>query len=201
MGSHKVRSDPPGPQSTRGLNTRELLRRARAGEENALNTLFARFLPHLQRWAHRRVPGWARNGADSSDFVQDTVLQTIRNLSSFEPRRDGALLGYLRRSLINRIRNQFRQAGRHPHAALGEMDVIDPAASPLEFTIDHQNRARYVAALAKLRSSDRTAIIGRIELGYSYEQLALILDKPTPGAARLAIRRALLSLADEMRRG
>ena len=142
MGSHKVRSDPPGPDRTRGLNTRELLRRARAGEENALNSLFARFLPHLQRWAHRRVPGWARNGADSSDFVQDTVLQTIRNLSSFEPQRDGALLGYLRRSLINRIRNQFRQAGRHPHAALGDMDVIDSAASPLEFTIDHQNRVQ-----------------------------------------------------------
>jgi len=41
--------------------------------------------------------------------------------------------------------------------------------------------------------------VGRIELEYSYEQLALILRKPTPGAARMAVRRALIRLGDEMR--
>jgi DNA-directed RNA polymerase specialized sigma24 family protein len=54
--------------------------------------------------------------------------------------------------------------------------------------------------LKRLRAADREAILGRLELGYSYEQLALILKKPTPGAARLAVRRALLRLSDEMRR-
>jgi RNA polymerase sigma-70 factor (ECF subfamily) len=130
--------------------------------------------------------------------VQDTVLQTLRNLGSFEPQREGALLGYLRRSLLNRIRDRFRYAARHPTTELSETSP-DGGASPLEFAIEEEDRRRYEAALSRLTPSDRDAIVGRIELGYSYEQLALILKKPTPGAARVAIRRALLRLGDEMR--
>jgi RNA polymerase sigma-70 factor (ECF subfamily) len=130
--------------------------------------------------------------------VQDTVLQTLRNLGSFEPQREGALLGYLRRSLLNRIRDRFRYAARHPTTKLSETSP-DGGVSPLEFAIEEEDRRRYEAALSRLTPGDREAIVGRIELGYSYEQLALILKKPTPGAARVAIRRALLRLSDEMR--
>ena len=37
-----------------------------------------------------------------------------------------------------------------------------------------------------------------LEIGYSYEQLAGVLNRPTPEAARLAARRALLRLAEVM---
>jgi RNA polymerase sigma factor (sigma-70 family) len=178
--------------------SQELLRRARAGDRPALDRLFQRYLPPLQRWAHGRIPRWARNAVDTADVVQDTVLQTLRNLGSFEPQREGALLGYLRRSLLNRIRDRFRYAARHPTTELSET-APDGGASPLEFAIEEEDRRRYEAALSRLTPSDRDAIVGRIELGYSYEQLALILKKPTPGAARVAIRRALLRLGDEMR--
>ena len=51
---------------------------------------------------------------------------------------------------------------------------------------------------AYIETHDIEAIIGRLELGYSYEQLALVLRKPTPEAARLAVRRALGRLAERM---
>src|SRR5438067_983696 len=93
------------------VSSRQLLRRAKAGDSGALNRLFALYLPQLQRWAHRRVPNWARNGVDTSDLVQETILHTIHNLDSFEPQREGALLGYLRRALIHRVRDQIRNEG------------------------------------------------------------------------------------------
>jgi RNA polymerase sigma factor (sigma-70 family) len=138
---------------------------------------------------------------DTADVVQETVLHTIRNLGSFEPRREGALLGYLRRSLLNRIHDRFRYATRHPISV--DLDEATPytGASPLDLAIDEEDRRRYMTALGRLLPTDREAIVGRIELGYSYEQLALILKKPTPAAARVAIRRALLRLSDEMRCG
>ena len=43
-------------------------------------------------------------------------------------------------------------------------------------------------------------IIARVEMGYSYEELAEALGKPTPEAARKAARRALVRLAGEMER-
>jgi RNA polymerase sigma-70 factor (ECF subfamily) len=190
-----------GPPFESNPSSAELLRRARNGDGQALNRLFSRYLPALQRWAHRRVPSWARNGMDTADVVQETALHALRNLESFEPQREGALLGYLRRSLVNRIRDRFKHAARHPAPLELDQDAPTAEASPLDLAIDDEDRRQYEAALSRLRAHDREAIVGRIELGYSYEQLALILKKPTPGAARLAVRRALLRLSEEMRRG
>jgi RNA polymerase sigma factor (sigma-70 family) len=178
----------------------ELLRRARAGESQALSRLFAQYMPQLQRWAHRRVPAWARNAVDTGDIVQDALLQTFRNLDSFEPQREGALLGYLRRALVNRVRDQLRYASRHPSPTELNEALVHSGASPLELTIERDDHRRYRAALKRLRTADRDAIVGRVELGYTYEQLALVLNKTTPEAARLAVRRAILRLGDEMGR-
>jgi len=190
-------NEPPAPLSNPA--SQELLRRARAGDHQALGRLFQRYLPSLHRWAHGRIPSWARNAVDTADVVQETVLQTLHNLRSFEPQREGALLGYLRRSLANRIKDRFRYAARHRMNELNESSP-DPSASPLQVAISEEERTRYEEALRRLSPLDREAIVGRIELEYSYEQLALILKKPTPGAARMAVRRALIRLGDEMRR-
>ena len=189
---------PQGPPFIADSPSEELFRRAREGDGGALDQLFARYLPRLRRWAHGRVPVWARDSVDTGDLVQDTVLKAYANLPSFEPQYKGALFGYLRRALINRIHDQFRHASRH--VAPQELDENSPdtGASPLASAIDEEDRRRYDAAVQKLRPSDRAAIIGRLELGYSYEQLALILEKPTPEAARLAVRRALLRLKEEV---
>ncbi len=199
MDPHPRDASPGGPLSS--PVSEELLRRARSGDEGALDQLLARYLPRLHRWAHRRVPTWARSAADTADYVQDTVLHTLRNLSTFKPQREGALLGYLRRSLVNRVRDQFRHAARHP--APGELDeaMADGGRSPLDLAIGAEDRERYEAGLKRLRRVDRQAIVASIELGYSYEQIALMLDKPSAEAARLAVRRALVRLGEEMARG
>jgi RNA polymerase sigma-70 factor (ECF subfamily) len=180
--------------------SRELLRRAQAGDSQAMSRLFSRYLPPLVHFAHRRVPPWARNAMDTGDLVQETILHAFRRLKFFELRQDGALLGYLRRSLLNRIRDQFRHAARHPPNLELSEGTEDPGASPLEHAISAEEHARYRAGLARLRPADREAVIGRIELGYSYEQLALVLRKPTAEAARLAVRRALTRLGEQMQR-
>lgn len=192
---------PQGPPLLPDSLSEDLFRRARQGDSGALDQLFARYLPRLRRWAHGRVPVWARNSVDTGDLVQETVLKAYANLAHFEPRHKGALFGYLRRALINRIHDQFRHASRH--AAPEELDENSPdtSASPLESAIDEEDRRRYDAAVQRLRPSDRAAIIGRVDLGYSYEQLALVLEKPTPEAARLAVRRALLRLKEEVDAG
>jgi RNA polymerase sigma factor (sigma-70 family) len=193
------RSAPEGGSSAHPPSE-ELLQRARAGDDSALDQLFARYVPRLYRWAHRRVPVWARNAAETADYVQDTVLHTLRNLGTFQPQREGALLGYLRRSLVNRVRDQFRHAGRHPAPDELEDRFVDEGRSPLDLAICAQDRQRYEAGLKRLRRADRQAIVASIELGYSYEQIAIVLKKPSSEAARLAVRRALVRLGEEMTR-
>jgi RNA polymerase sigma-70 factor, ECF subfamily len=188
----------PRDVSSSGTSSRELLHRAQAGDPESANRLFSRYLPSLHRWGHRRVPPWARGMLDTADLVQDAVLQVFRRVGSFQPQGDGALLGYLRRSLINRIRDHLRATVRHPVSVPLEPTSPDPGESPFYVAFDHQNRERYLAALKRLRVEDRRAIVARLELEYSYEQVALVLGKPSAEAARLAIRRALVRLAHEM---
>jgi RNA polymerase sigma-70 factor (ECF subfamily) len=52
-----------------------------------------------------------------------------------------------------------------------------------------------------LKPDEREAVIGRIEMGYTYQELAEAIGRPTAEAARKATERALVRLAEEMRRG
>src|SRR5262249_48031940 len=85
----------------------ELLRRVRLGDVDALDRLLHRYLPPLEKWARGRLPRWARDLSDTQDLVQDTVLKTLRNLSAFEHRREGALQAYLRQAVMNRIQDDL----------------------------------------------------------------------------------------------
>jgi RNA polymerase sigma-70 factor (ECF subfamily) len=53
----------------------------------------------------------------------------------------------------------------------------------------------------RLTPQERDAIVARIEMGYSYEEMAEALGKPTADAARKAAQRALVRLVEEMKRG
>ena len=53
-------------------------------------------------------------------------------------------------------------------------------------------------ALGRLTERERRLIVGRGELGYSFEQLALVDDRASAEAARKALRRALVRLSAEM---
>src|SRR6266566_2111281 len=104
----------PPVKAANALTSVELLARARAGDELALNDLCTRYLPRLQKWAHGRLPQWARGALDTHDIVQDTLAQVVQRLGSFEPRHDGAFQAFLRTSLLNRVRDQMRSAQRRP---------------------------------------------------------------------------------------
>jgi RNA polymerase sigma factor (sigma-70 family) len=176
-----------------------LLERARAGDTDALDALIARYLPRLQRWAHGRLPIWARDLAETQDLVQETLVQAFKRIDKFEVRGEGALQAYLRQALLNRIRSEIRRVGRRPVSTELDSQITDVAPSPLERAIGVEAVDRYEAALARLRPEEREAIVGRIELGLTHQELAEVLDKPTANAARMAVERAVKRLAQEMR--
>jgi RNA polymerase sigma-70 factor (ECF subfamily) len=196
LGTQPPRSDDVARETT-GI----LLGRARAGDEQALEALFRRCVGPLRRWARGRLPGAARHLADTEDLVQDTVLGVFRRLGSFELRHAGALQAYLRQALMNRLRDHVRRIRRQPPGLELSDSHPDDGPSALERAIGRQNVARYEAALARLRPNEREAIVGRLEMAYDYRELADLLDLSSPDAARMAVKRALQRLVEEMRRG
>jgi RNA polymerase sigma-70 factor (ECF subfamily) len=181
--------------------TSDLLDRARAGDEVALNDLFTRHIPRLRQWASGRLPRWARDIADTTDLIHDTVIVTIRHLDHFEHRGDGALQAYLRQAVINRIRNELRKLAARGAPATLDSGIADTATSPLDAAIASQALERYDAALERLKPEEREAVVSRLEFGLSYAELAEALGKPTANAARMTVVRALTRLAREMQSG
>ena len=186
---------PGGPESTF-----RLIERVRAGDQAALEVLFARYVAPLRRWASGRLPRRARDAADTQDLVQETLLQTFKKIEGFEPRREGAFQAYLRQALMNRIRDELRRYRRRGAPEALDSQAIDDSPSPVEHAIGREAVERYERALASLRAEDREAIVARVEMDCSYEQLAEMLGKPTAEAARKAAQRALIRLAAEMKR-
>jgi len=189
---------PEDDASVDPAKTADLIERAKHGDHEAADILFARHIPLLRRWASGRLPHWARDLADTGDLVQATALDAFRSLNKFEVRGDGALQAYLRQALMNRLRNELRRVSRKPIPAVLESGVVDDGQSPLEVAIDREQLEKYSAALDQLPADDREAIIGRVEFGLSYAELAELLGKPSPDAARKMVSRALVKLAQQM---
>jgi RNA polymerase sigma-70 factor (ECF subfamily) len=182
-------------------STVELVARAKDGDRDALDRLFARFIPPLRRWASGRLPHWTRGVMDTDDVVQETVIRAVGRIDAFEARHDGALQAYLRQAVMNRIRDEVRRTKRNPTSTVLNDDQVAATASPLDTAIGHEAVARYEAALARLRPEDQAAVVARIEMDGTYQDVAAALGKPSADAARMAVSRALLRLAEEMARG
>jgi RNA polymerase sigma-70 factor, ECF subfamily len=131
--------------------------------------------------------------------VQEALFQTFTKIERFEPRGEGALQAYLRQAILNRIRDELRRAKRGPTSRELDSQLPDERRSPLEEVIGQEALERYERAIATLRREDRELVVAKIELGYSSEEIAELFGKPTANAARMAVERAIVRLAKQMR--
>ena len=180
--------------------TLSLLERASAGDEQAIEDLFARYAPALTRWASGRLPKGLRDIADTQDIVQEAMLHTFRNLRGFEYRGEGGFYAYLRQAILNRVKAEIRQKMRRPTRTGLNSGIEANAPSPLELTIGQHTLAQYEDALKRLPVQEREAVIARVELGLSYAEIAELLRKPSADAARMSVGRALAKLAGLMKK-
>jgi RNA polymerase sigma-70 factor (ECF subfamily) len=179
-------------------STATLLSLLRQGDDSARERLVARYLPMLRRWAHGRLPQFARDLNDTNDLVQITLLSALKNLDQFRSQHEGALLAYLRTSLMNAIRGEMRRVGRAGVAVEMPDDPDALGAEPAAPRLDTDQWLDYENALAKLAEHKREAVLLRLEFGMSYAEIASALDRPSEAAASMMVSRALIELAQHL---
>jgi RNA polymerase sigma-70 factor, ECF subfamily len=190
----------PDPSSRDALAvTTDLLQRAKNGDRAALEALIARYLPRLNSWASGRLPMRARSLLDTGDLVHETLLRTLERLDHVEVRGPGGFQAYVRSAVLNRIRDQIRWADRRLEAGDADEILADPGPTPLDLAIGADLAHRYERALATLAQGEQQLVHLRIELDFSYEEIAAMTDKPSAAAARMATLRALRRLAEVMK--
>lgn len=177
-------------------STASLLIKVREGDDQAREELFGRYLPMLQRWARGRLPGYARDSLDTDDLVQVTLLRALRRVDEFEPRREGAFLAYLRRILMNRVRDEIKRTVTRAGQPSGDGAMAAPLPSAVEKAIGRQMVERYEAALEQLGEQQREAVILRLEFGCSHQEVADAIEAPSANAARMTVSRALVKITE-----
>jgi RNA polymerase sigma-70 factor (ECF subfamily) len=201
----RAETDPPnepGPPPARPPSPEEtvsLLQRIRGGDDAALNALLVRLLPRLRRWAHGRLPRSARGVFETGDIVQSVAAKAIRRLGAIEIEHSACLASYLRQAIANEIADHWRRVIQRPDETSLNDSLPAAVSSPLERLIGAERLKRYEAALQRLPPAERDTIIGRFEMAYDYEDLARYLGKPSVGAARVAVHRAVKRLVEEAR--
>jgi len=181
-------------------STASLLHKVAEGSEDARERLCRHFLPLLTRWAHGRLPLYARDLSETQDLVQGALISALDHVDDFDALREGAFLAYLRKILLNSIRMEIRRVSRrNAHGfADSEIEPESPDASIVSEVIGVDVLERYEAALMTLTDKAREAVILRVEFGYSFPEIALATDTPSANSARMLVSRSLVQLAEAM---
>ena len=182
-------------------STGELLIRARAGDSRARDALLERSREPLRRFAHGRLPAYARDLFDTDDLVQVTLIKAFQHMGQFEQRGEGAFFAYLRQITMNKIRDEIRRVSRRPDRTEFKDAIASSARSPMEEAIGREALDRYETALLAMTEAQRGLVVMRLELGLSYREIAESTASPSENAARMAVSRAVMRLAEQMDEG
>jgi RNA polymerase sigma-70 factor (ECF subfamily) len=168
---------------------KELMLRGLAGDAKAHAQLLGQLGGHLRAYFARRLgPG----AAETEDLVQETLLAIHVKRDTYDPRQPFTPWAYA----IGRYKllDHFRRRGVRRAVPLEDAGVL----TATETAEEGATRRDLAQLLAELPPRQR-ALIADVKLtGYSIEEAAQ-RQSMTPGAAKVAIHRALQRLSRKVR--
>ena len=130
-----------------------------------------------------------RNPADAEDLVQETYLKAYRAFGSFQEGTN--LKAWLYRILTNTFINSYRARRRRPeqtelddvedlylYRRLGGLEAVSAGRSAEEEVLEHFTESDVKEAVEALPEQFRMAVLLADVEGFSYKEIADILDVP-----------------------
>jgi RNA polymerase sigma-70 factor, ECF subfamily len=153
----------------------DLVRRSRAGDDDAFRELFERY--------HRQVLSVAAamtgSGEDAMDVAQETFIRAHRNLASFLG--ESSFYTWLYRIAVNvaiDFRRRHTRRGEVVQAEPVDENIADPARAiePSAAVAKKELGARILATIDELTPEHKAAIILREIEGLSYEDISRVMQ-------------------------
>src|SRR6201990_845356 len=130
-----------------------------------------------------------RNPSDAEDLGQETYLKAYRAFGSFKEGTN--LKAWLYRILTNTFINSYRARKRRPeqtdiddvedlylYRRLGGLEAVNAGRSPEEEVLEHFTEAEVKDAVGAVPEQFRMAVLLADVEGFSYKEIAEILDIP-----------------------
>jgi RNA polymerase sigma-70 factor (ECF subfamily) len=190
--------DTPGPP------TEDLLRRARAGDEDARGRLLEAYRSYLALLARLQLGRDLQGKVDPSDLVQEAFLEAHRDFGHFQGRTEAELLAWLRRLLATSQADQVRRyrrtrrrdlrlerqlaAGLDQSSQALERGLVAPGSSPSGHAGRREDARRLAEALERLPADYRDVLLLRHFQGLTFPAIARRLGKTLDGVKNVWLR-------------
>lgn len=185
-----------------GCTLSGLLARARAGDRQALDRLFAACRSYIAVVARAQVESWLQAKFDPSDLVQQTLLEAYRGFEGFQGDTGAEWLAWLRGILRHNAVDYARQyCGTDKRQVRLEVPLQAPASdspaapepaaggeSPSEELLAHERALLVADALSRLTPDHQEVILLRNVQGLPFDQVAQRMGRSRPAAQMLWMR-------------
>ncbi|MHA7970288.1 sigma-70 family RNA polymerase sigma factor [Rhizobium sp. CAU 1783] len=175
-------------QSVQEAEWAEWMRSAIDGDAQAYNRFLLAVTPRLRTMARRRCEQFGAPSGEAEDIVQEVLLAVHLKRGSWDPARP--IGPWLSTIVRNKLIDSLRRRGRRVSVPIE--DVIETLEAPPETSnLDRQDALNL---LERLKDPQRDIVRSISIEGAGVRETALRL-KMTEGAVRVALHRALKSLA------
>ena len=183
---------------------RELIERARVGDQAALGELLEKYRRYLWGLADKMLDDRVAARIDASDIVQQTCLSVHKQITEFEGNDDAQFAAWLRQIHERNIRNAARNLLHAGKRAIDrEKRVSDAEAyaarqtTASQHAVRSEESARLAQAIAQLPQDEQEALRRRYLDGESMVEIATGMGL-TKDALVWLMKRAMASLRQHL---
>jgi RNA polymerase sigma-70 factor (ECF subfamily) len=186
----------------------DVIRRARAGDAEALGELLVGYRDHLRSIADRQLGARIARRVDASDIVQQTCLEAQRDFRDFLGSSEPELVAWFERILERNVTQVIRDHALIQKRAVSRERSLDDSrdsqsklanelaadqSSPSQRAMRGEAAERLARAIDQLTGDQRKALRLRYVEGRSLAEIAKQLGRSTSAAAGL-LKRGMMSL-------
>jgi RNA polymerase sigma-70 factor (ECF subfamily) len=193
-----------GPPPLLELSDEELIRRARAGEEGAIEELLRRCQRSL-KGASRRATKGQPGSVSPSEVSQEAAIKAFRRFSTFKGSTKGELLNWFKRIATRQAAQLLRDEQRKKRGAPGALlldtaealEVPAPQRSPSQFTARREEWFQLQKILSQLPEDQCEALRFFYIEGMSVKEVSRHM-KRTEASVGSLLQRGLKTLRARM---
>ena len=190
-------------------STIRLVAAAQKGDAQALEDLFARYLPRARQIAALRMGYRVRQLHDVEDIVQDALVRVLSGIERFEHQSEGSFRNWLGQCIENAVVDSARKGAAKKRGAgnvrrFGDFGASAPLSAlfagkgptPSQVVQGAEMETRIEEALLQLPKHYRDVLVQRQLCEMSYAEIADSMGFTEEATARKACSRAIHKLRE-----
>ncbi len=177
----------------------KLLCRAKDGDRESLEKLLVLTREPLLRRIRLMMGEKARQVADSGDFLHQVLVAILGDFHRFQNRGKGSFLRWATQVARNNIRSEIRKKRERTLGAFSSTFLPKELSGesldqPPEKVAVNEDLERLVEGIESLKPDYQTVIELRDFDGYTFSEIASMMDRKSESAVRMLYTRALAKL-------